>query len=826
MSSIQTGRGKRRRKFEDEVDSHSENEEEIVVEDHKPELTPDKLKEPKDTYIPQPQKQQEQPSRSKYIDEEDISSNDKRRKFDLLHQKDTSTTSRNHKRNDHNQWELEQYQKAQQIMNTTKITKDDLDKVNLPDNDKYEYVFDDSQYVNFNEIEEDDELKGDDQPQKPDLIEKERISIAEVRQSLPVYKFRSHFLEAMDKNQVLIVVGETGSGKTTQLPQYLYEAGYSQGDKNLIIGCTQPRRVAATSVATRVAQEMNVKLGKEVGYSVRFDDKSSKDTVIKYLTDGMLLREFLTDSKLLKYSVIMIDEAHERTLSTEILLSLLKDILTTRHDLKVIIASATINAEKFSNYFHQASILNIPGRRFPVKIHYTKNPEANYIQAAITTIFQIHLTQPLPGDILVFLTGQEEIESMEESLQESIIKLGSSLENHLQVLSIYSNLPIDLQKKIFEPTLPHTRKVILATNIAETSITIDGISYVIDPGYVKQNVYNPTQAMESLVVVPCSKASVDQRAGRAGRIGPGKCFRLFTKWSYYNELDANTTPEILRVNLSSVILLLLSLGINDLINFDFLDKPNSKHIIKSLELLYSLGCINSKGSLTKLGLKLSKFPLDPMLSKCLITSEKFNCVLEIITIISMLGESSTLFYRPKDKQEIASKKHASFDSPLGDHFSLLNVSQQWENSDFSNQWCQEYFVQYKTLRRVKNVRDQLIKLCQRNKINVNETISINPLYIQKSLISGYFPNIVKLSMMGDTYKKLKSSNVATPCYIHPSSSIFKIKPIPKLLLYHELVLTSKEYMRNCMIIDEKLIKEYGSHYYSPQELESLSKTKK
>ncbi|KAL6452830.1 cdc28 Pre-mRNA-splicing factor ATP-dependent RNA helicase-like protein cdc28 [Candida maltosa Xu316] len=632
--------------------------------------------------------------------------------------------------------------------------------------------------------------------------------IDEVRKSLPVYGYREDFLKVVEENQALIVVGETGSGKTTQLPQYLHEAGYSKNHK--MIACTQPRRVAATSVASRVASEMGVQLGNEVGYTIRFDDNSQDGvTIIKYVTDGMLIREFLSDPSLSRYSAIMIDEAHERTLSTEILLSLLKDIMATRKDLKIIVASATINAEKFSQFFNNAPILNIPGRRFPVKIHYTKQPEANYIQAAITTIFQIHMTQPLPGDILVFLTGQDEIETMEEILKDSIVKLGDQIDPMI-VCSIYANLPQELQSKIFQPTPANTRKIVLATNIAETSITIDGISFVIDPGYVKQNVYNPTTGMESLVVVPCSRASADQRAGRAGRVGPGKCFRLFTKWSFYNELDLNQQPEIQRVNLTSVILLLLSLGINDLLRFEFMDPPSKESIIKALNLLYAIGALNTQGLLTKTGKKMSEFPLDPVFTKCILASETFGNTKQIIGIIAMLSESSGLFYRPKDKQELADKRKQEFNDAKGDHFMLLTIWNQWVESGYSVQWCKDYFIQYKTMKRVRNIYEQLVKLSKKIGIDVdkNPDESVPEDYsISKCLISGFFNNIVKVSPMGDCYQKVKRGN-NTPCFVHPSSCIYKLKPKPRYLLYYELVLTSKEYMRNCMILDEKLVKEY------------------
>ncbi|CAI5758867.1 unnamed protein product [Candida verbasci] len=719
------------------------------------------------------------------IDKQDLLKNDKREGYKSVN------------------WETEQFEKAKQL------TLQNDDKI-LPDNNEYDFVFDESNYVNY---EQDEELKGNDQEENEPQNSKEVLEIEEVKKSLPVYKYKDEFLKVVKENQVLIVVGETGSGKTTQLPQYLYEAGYSQNGK-FIIGCTQPRRVAATSVASRVAQELQVKLGNEIGYSIRFDDKSSSKTLIKYLTDGMLLREFLNDSKLSNYSCIMIDEAHERTISTEILLSLLKDITNIRSDLKIIIASATINAKKFSDFFGNAPILNIPGRRFPVKIHYTKQPEANYLQACLTTIFQIHLTQELPGDILVFLTGQEEIEQLQEMLNDAIDKLKSQLQNGLYVCSIYANLPPDLQQKIFEPTPPKTRKIVLATNIAETSITIPGISFVIDPGYVKQNVFNSTNNMESLVVVPCSKANCDQRAGRAGRIGPGKCFRLFTKQSFDSEFEMNQQPEIQRTNLVTIILLLLSLGINDLINFEFLDPPNKENIIKTLNLLYSLGALNSQGKLTKTGRKMSEFPINPIMTKCILTSERFNCVNEILTLISMLGESSNLFFIPKNQKELFEKRITEFKSQpveLGDFFILLNIYKSWRSNGYSKQWCQDYFIQYKTMRRVKNVYEQLYKLTKKIGISFEEEATeIHPEMIIKCLLSGFFNNIVKLNSNGQHYIKMKNGgdNSGIPLYLHPSSSLYKKRPRPKYLMYYELTLTSKEYMRNCIILDDKLIKQY------------------
>lgn len=737
---------------------------------------------------------------------------DRKRKLELLKPQDSRTNVNEKKSRYDNQWEEDQMKKAQEIVSLNP------DQIQLPDQPQYEFVFDEAQFVDFSE---EAELPGEEGEDVKALSK--YADIQAVRKSLPAYRYRKQFLEAIHDSQVLIVVGETGSGKTTQLPQYLYEEGYSQAknsDKPLKIGCTQPRRVAATSVSQRVAEEVGCELGQEVGYSVRFENTTSNKTAIKYLTDGMLLREFLTDPLLSGYSALMIDEAHERTVSTEIVLTLLKDVIKERKDLKLIVASATINAKKFADYFDGAPIFSIPGRRFPVDVCYTKNPEANYIQAAITTVFQIHTKHETPGDILVFLTGQEEIETMEETLNDACDKLGSLIKP-LIVAPIYANLPPAKQARIFEPTPPNSRKVVLATNIAETSITINGIKYVIDPGYVKENVFNPTTGMESLVVVPCSKASADQRAGRAGRVGPGKCYRLYTKWSFNNELQANPTPEILRVNLCGVVLLLLSMGINDLVNFDFMDPPSKETLMKALELLYALGAMNAKGQLTKMGRKMAEFPIDPMFCKALLTSSDYGVLQEVLDIISMLSESSSLFYRPKDKRELADKRKQSFNHPSGDHLTLLNIWKQWSDSGFSNLWCEDNFLQYRTLKRAREIRLQLEGLCSKVGIepNTSTQTQVDEEKIQKALLSGFFPNLARLSKLGTSYVLLKRKQ---PVYIHPSSGLIQVKPPPKLVMYHELVLTSKEYMRNCMRVEEKWVDEVAKHYYSEKDLGELN----
>ncbi|KAK7077368.1 putative pre-mRNA-splicing factor ATP-dependent RNA helicase dhx16 [Halocaridina rubra] len=657
------------------------------------------------------------------------------------------------------------------------------------------------------------EEEEEDQPRLSEA-KKKKMTIDEVRKSLPVYPFRGSLLDAIEEHQVLIIEGETGSGKTTQIPQYLFEAGYCSDGKK--IGCTQPRRVAAMSVAARVSEEMNKKLGNEVGYSIRFEDCTSERTRLKYMTDGMLLREFLMDPSLEGYSVMIIDEAHERTLHTDILFGLLKDITRFRTDLKLLISSATLDSAKFSDFFDEAPIFRIPGRRYPVHIYYTKTPEANYIEAAAVTVLQIHITQHL-GDILVFLTGQEEIEACQEILTERIKALGSKI-RELIILPIYANLPSEMQAKIFEPTPPGARKVILATNIAETSLTIDGIAYVIDPGYAKQNYFNARSGMESLMVVPVSRASANQRAGRAGRVGPGKCFRLYTQWAFENEMEENTIPEIQRVNLGNVVLQLKSLGIHDLINFDYLDPPPAESLILALEQLYALKALNHKGELTSTGRKMAELPVDPMMSRMILAADQYKVVEEILTIAAMLSVNSAIFYRPKDKIIHADTARKNFFHPDGDHLTLMNVYNEWVDTEYSSQWCYENFIQYRSLKRARDIRDQLEGLMERVEVPLtsNPGDSIN---IRKAITSGYFYHVARFSK-GGMYKTAKKSQTVM---MHPQSCL--TEDLPRWVLYHELVLTTKEYMRNIITIDGKWLLEVAPHYYRDNEVHDSSNKK-
>lgn len=692
------------------------------------------------------------------------------------------------------------------------------DEIFVPGSAEYRFVFDDLQAIDFYE-----ETAAGNSPEPhlahatpaAELRLAHAASIAETRRLLPVYAYRQQLLEAVAANQFLVVVGETGSGKTTQLPQYLHEAGYTSGGR--MVGCTQPRQVAATLVALRVADEVGCAVGSTVGYAIRFDNRSGKDTVIKYMTDGMLLREFLADPLLLRYLVLMVDEAHERTLHTDILLGLIKGIAKQRPELRVVVALATMNAAKFSTYFNDAPVFTVPGRRFPVAISYTKQPEANYLHAAITTVFQVHAREP-PGDVLVFLTGQEEIESMAQSLAEACAKMGDS-GSRLVVAPIYANLPPELQKRIFDPTPPGCRKVVLATNIAETSITIDGIVYVVDCGLVKENTYNPNSGMELLTVGPCSQALADQRAGRAGRVAAGKCFRLYTKWAFHHDLPELPTPEILRTNLASVVLLLLLLGVSNLIRFDFMDLPLSSALILAFKLLYALGALTGKGQLTKTGRMMAELPIDPMMAKLVIHAKQYGAVLAMVLVAAIVGELLLLFYRPKDKREQADRARDLFKQPGGDHLMLLEVWDRFEQAEFLQRWCREHFLQYKSLIRAKNVRLQLVRLCQRLGIWEEHGSGVEGeqrrTAVAKLITAGYFAHCAKLSRLG-LYQSVKRQQ---PVFLHPSSTLFRTKPPPKMVLYHELVLTSKEYMRTCLVVEHRWLRELAPHYYRDGEVE-------
>ncbi|ETI33310.1 hypothetical protein F443_20007 [Phytophthora nicotianae P1569] len=628
-------------------------------------------------------------------------------------------------------------------------------------------------------------------------------TLRQQREFLPIFQCREELLQVIRENQIVVIVGETGSGKTTQLTQYLHEEGYSQFG---MIGCTQPRRVAAMSVAQRVSEEMEVTLGEEVGYAIRFEDLTSDKTIIKYMTEGVLLRESLRESDLDSYSCVIMDEAHERALNTDVLFGILRKVVQRRSDFKLVVTSATLDADKFANFFGGVPMFTIPGRTFHVDTRYAKSPSEDYVDAAVKQVMQIHLSHP-PGDILVFMTGQEDIEATCYVLADRMGKLDGA--PPLMVLPMYSQLPADLQAKIFDAS--DIRKCIVSTNIAETSLTVDGIKYVIDTGFCKVKVYNPKIGMDALQVSPISQQNANQRAGRAGRTGPGVAYRLYTQRQFVNELLEAQIPEIQRTNLGYVVLLLKSLGVSNLLEFDFMDPPPQDNITNSMYQLWVLGALDNTGELTEIGKKMVVFPLDPPLAKMLLFSEQLGCTAEVLIVVSMLSVPS-VFFRPKDREEESDAAREKFFVPESDHLTLLNVYQQWESNRHSAQWCSDHFIHAKGLRKAREVREQLADIMKQQHVRLRSCGGRWDV-VRKAICSAYFYNSAQIKGIGEYVNML----TGMPCNLHPSAALFGLGYTPDFVVYHELIYTSKEYMQCATAVEGEWLAELGPMFFSVKE---------
>lgn len=671
-------------------------------------------------------------------------------------------------------------------------------------------------------------MKAEDGPSNPftgEPLSNQYFKILQTRRNLPVHVQRNEFLKLFQSSQILVFVGETGSGKTTQIPQFVLfdDLPHHRGK---MVACTQPRRVAAMSVAKRVADELDVELGDEVGYSIRFEDKTSPKTILKYMTDGMLLREAMNDHNLSKYSVIILDEAHERTLATDILMGLLKEVVVRRPDLKIIIMSATLDAQKFQRYFNDAPLLAVPGRTYPVEIFYTPEAERDYLEAAIRTVLQIHATEP-EGDILLFLTGEEEIEDAARKIKLEVDEMIRETDaGPMKVYSLYGSLPPYQQQQIFEPAPKGLhggrpgRKVIVSTNIAETSLTIDGIVFVVDPGFSKQKLYSPRIRVESLLVTPISRASAQQRAGRAGRTRPGKCFRLYTEEAFKKELQETTYPELLRSNLSSTVLELKKLGVDDLVHFDFMDPPAPETMMRALEELNYLACLDDEGELTQLGHLASVFPLDPALAVMLISSPEFYCSNEILSLTALLSVPN-VFVRPVTARKRADEMKEMFAHPDGDHLTLLNVYHAFKQPQAQQdpkKWCHDHYLSLRALQTADNVRQQLKRSMEREELNLVSTPFDNKNYyvnIRRALLAGFFMQVAKRESSGKVYEIVKD-NKDNKVVLHPSSVL---KSDAEWVLYNEFVLTAKKYIRTVTVVKPEWLLELAPHYYDIQSLE-------
>ena len=646
-------------------------------------------------------------------------------------------------------------------------------------------------------------------------------SILEKRQSLPVHKQRNEFLRLIQANQTLVLVGETGSGKTTQIPQFLVYDQQPQ-QRGMMIACTQPRRVAAMSVARRVADELDVSLGEEVGYSIRFEDNTSNRTFLKYMTDGMLLREAMADPSLSRYCAIILDEAHERTLATDILMGLLKGVCAKRPELKLVVMSATLDAVKFQQYFNNAPLMTVPGRTFPVELHFTAEPVSDYLDAACTSVVQIHACED-PGDILVFLTGEEEIETACRRIRlecDNMAAASPTTVGDVLVVPLYSSLSPKDQQRIFEdpplqkPGRPLGRKIVVSTNIAETSLTIDGIVYVVDPGFSKQKVFNPRIRVESLLVSPIAKSSAQQRAGRAGRTRPGKCFRLYTEQSFNEEMEESTHPELVRSNLGGVVLQLKKLGIDDLVHFDFMDPPAPETMMRALEQLNYLGALDDEGELTLLGSQMSDFPLDPQYSLTLIKSPQFKCSNEIISIIAMMSVPNP-FMRPRSDAKRADAARAAFEHTSGDHLCLLNTFNAFIENGGDPAWCWNNYLSQRALKNAENIRTQLKRIMDRLHLPL---LSIDPSHesydknIRKAIAAGLFMQVAHKTSKKGLYITLKDNQEVR---LHPSTCLGSEY---EWVVYNEFVLTKQNYIRSCSAIEGKWLVELAPDYFDPSEM--------
>jgi pre-mRNA-splicing factor ATP-dependent RNA helicase DHX38/PRP16 len=693
-------------------------------------------------------------------------------------------------------------------------------------------------------------------------------TLAQQRRSLPVYAVRDELLQLIRENPVVVVVGETGSGKTTQLTQYLAEDGYT---KLGLVGCTQPRRVAAVSVAKRVADEMGVELGGEVGYSIRFEDCTSDKTRIKYMTDGVLLRETLNNptsnangggagggggEDLWRYKAVVMDEAHERSLNTDVLFGVLRRVVASRSDFRLIVTSATLDADRFASFFGGCPVFTIPGRTFPVDVLWSRSPQQDYVEAAVKQALAIHLRDP-PGDILIFLTGQEEIEAACFALQERLDRMREAVAQaaasaaavakesveaggdgtaaassaaaaaeaaakipELVVLPIYSQLPADLQARIFERAAPGQRKCVVATNIAETSLTLDGVYYVIDAGYSKLKVYNPRVGMDALQVFPESQAAADQRSGRAGRTGPGTCYRLFTERAYSREMRRATVPEIQRTNLSNVVLLLKSLRVDDVLSFGFMDPPPRETLVAALRQLWALGALDGAGRLTAGGRHMAEFPLDPPLARLLLAGARLGCAADAATVVSMLSVP-TVFFRPPDRAEESDAAREKFCVPESDHLTLLNVFNQWHSHGRRADWCDKHFLQAKALRRADEVRGQIVDLLRQRGLfgggssSSAAAAAVKPGAtdwdaVRRAVCAAYFGNAAKFKAVGEYL----NCRTGAPAFLHPSSALFGLGHVPNYVVYHELVLTTKEYMQAVTAVEPEWLAEAGPMFFS------------
>uniref|UniRef100_A0A2P2I525 RNA helicase n=1 Tax=Hirondellea gigas TaxID=1518452 RepID=A0A2P2I525_9CRUS len=640
-------------------------------------------------------------------------------------------------------------------------------------------------------------------------IRKNTKDLLKHRKALPIYDVRKDLLSYLKKGDTNILIGETGSGKTTQVPQFLYEEMMLNKGSVVI---TQPRRVAAISMATRVAEEAGTELGEIVGYSVRFEEMISDRTKIKFATDGMLLREAMLDPLLKRYSWIILDEAHERTVNTDILFGIVKRAQKIRKEkgkspLHILVMSATMNAQKFSSYFNDCPMLMAEGREHKLEILFTAEKSDDYIIACLSTVIKIHKQAPVTHGILVFLTGQEEIDNACLALSK-IIKRCNYLAP-IKISPLYSALPQHLQMEVFQPSDTEERHVIFSTNIAETSVTIPGIRYVIDSGKAKIRTYNPSSGFDILKVRQISQAQAWQRAGRAGREGPGSCYHAYTE-AQYKKMPIMPAPEIHRTNLATVVLQLLTVGVKDVINFDFMDRPRQEYLLNAVEQLLSLEAAekdsNGELRLTEEGKKMAAFPLDPKYAKILLMGPKYKCTHEVLTIVAMLSGEQVNTVPSGKMRSVATARHRKFASVEGDHMTMLKIYQTFKASKKNKQWCHENFLNYRNLIYISAVRKQLSDICYKAGLKML-SCGENTDDVRRCLLTGLFTQVAELQA-DRKYLTLSNHDEAQ---IHPSSCLFSSRS--PYLMYTEIITTSNAYMHGVSWVAPEWLYQVAPDYF-------------
>jgi ATP-dependent helicase HrpA len=636
-------------------------------------------------------------------------------------------------------------------------------------------------------------------------------------QSLPILQKKDEIIESIKRNQVVVITGETGSGKTTQIPKMCMEAGRGTDG---IIGCTQPRRIAAITVSQRIADELDQELGMAVGYKIRFDDKSSRRNYIKMMTDGVLLMETQNDPYLNEYDTIIVDEAHERSINIDFILGILKKLLAKRRDLKLIITSATIDTEKFSRAFHNAPIIEVSGRLYPVEVRYfplhqrnEEKDDISYIDEAVHAVSSLK-KEKRRGDILLFMPTEQDI-------RETCDVLTAKHYKHTQVLPLFARLSAAEQRRVFIPT--QAQKIVVATNVAETSITIPGIKYVIDTGLARISEYNPRTRTKSLPIKAISRSSADQRMGRCGRVQDGVCIRLYDVDDYINR-HIFTSPEILRSNLAEIILRMIALKLGDISSFPFIDPPNPKNIKDGFDILEELDAIRSEKmkkrkrvvfSLTPKGRMMARLPIDPRISRMIIEAQKEGCVDEVLIIASALSSQDPR-ERPFELEAQADQVHKSFENTSSDFITLLNIwstyHDAWKTMKTQNKmrrFCKKHYLSYRRMREWKDIYNQLSTILQEEGIKGKKTGSIEgeSLYtaIHKSILSGYLSNIA-VKDDKNMYKKAKGKDVM----IFPGSGLFNRGG--NWIVAAELIETSRLFARTVATIKVEWLEEIGANF--------------